>query len=445
MTVAPAVDRAAPQDATAEQAVLGGMLLSPQAIADVVDILDAADFYKPAHAAVFNALTALAERGDPTDPIAVADRLNEAGDLARVGGIGYLHTLVESVPTAANAGYYARIVAERAGFRRLVEIGTRIVQLGYGNGEGYDLDAAAGLAQDAVLEATTRRAAGDLSVLADMLQPALDGIEAAGRPDSNTGIAAGFIDLDRLTNGFQPGQLIVVAGRPGLGKSTAALDFVRHAAIRGGHPAAVFSLEMSKVEIVTRLLSAEARVPLHLLRSGNLAEDDWVRMARRMGEIADAPLFVDDTANMTLPEIRAGALKLKAKHGLRLIVVDYLQLMSSPKKTESRQQEVSELCRGLKLLAKEAECPVVAVSQLNRGPEQRQDKRPLLSDLRESGSIEQDADIVILLHREDYYDKESPRAGEADFIVAKHRNGPTDTVTVAAQLHLSRFVDMAIA
>jgi replicative DNA helicase len=445
MTVAPAVDRAAPQDATAEQAVLGGMLLSPQAIADVVDILDAGDFYKPAHADVFNALLALAERGDPTDPIAVADRLNETGDLARVGGIGYLHTLVESVPTAANAGYYAQIVAQRAGFRRLVEIGTRIVQLGYGNGEGYDLDAAASLAQDAVLEATTRRAAGDLSVLADMLQPALDGIEAAGRPDAGAGISTGFIDLDRLTNGLQPGQLIIVAGRPGLGKSTFALDFARHATIRGGHPAAVFSLEMSKVEIVTRLLSAEARVPLHLLRSGNLSEDDWVRMARRMGEVADAPLFVDDTASMTLPTIRAAALKMKAKHGLRLIVVDYLQLMTSPKKTENRQQEVSDLSRGLKLLAKEVECPVVAVSQLNRGPEQRQDKRPLLSDLRESGSIEQDADVVILLHREDYYDKESPRSGEADLIVAKHRNGPTDTVTVAAQLHLSRFVDMAIA
>jgi replicative DNA helicase len=445
MTVAPAVDRAAPQDATAEQAVLGGMLLSPQAIAEVVDILDGGDFYKPAHAAVFDALLALAERGDPTDPIAVADRLNETGDLGRVGGIGYLHTLVESVPTAANAGYYARIVAQRAGFRRLVEIGTRIVQLGYGNGEGYDLDAAASLAQDAVLEATTRRAAGDLSVLADMLQPALDGIEAAGRPDAGAGISTGFIDLDRLTNGLQPGQLIIVAGRPGLGKSTFALDFARHATIRGGHPAAVFSLEMSKVEIVTRLLSAEARVPLHLLRSGNLSEDDWVRMARRMGEVADAPLFVDDTASMTLPTIRAAALKMKAKHGLRLIVVDYLQLMTSPKKTENRQQEVSDLSRGLKLLAKEVECPVVAVSQLNRGPEQRQDKRPLLSDLRESGSIEQDADVVILLHREDYYDKESPRSGEADLIVAKHRNGPTDTVTVAAQLHLSRFVDMAIA
>jgi replicative DNA helicase len=226
--------------------------------------------------------------------------------------------------------------------------------------------------------------------------------------------------------------------------STAAMDFSRAASVKNNMASAIFSLEMSKVEIVMRLLSAEARVPLHVLRSGQLSDDDWTKLARRMGEISEAPLFVDDTPNMNLMEIRAKARRLKQRHDLKLIVVDYLQLMTSPKRTESRQQEVADLSRGLKLLAKEVECPVVAVSQLNRGPEQRTDKRPQLSDLRESGSIEQDADVVILLHRDDYYDKESPRAGEADFIVAKHRNGPTDTVTVAAQLHLSRFVDMAI-
>ncbi|GAB3854368.1 hypothetical protein GCM10029963_47250 [Micromonospora andamanensis] len=226
--------------------------------------------------------------------------------------------------------------------------------------------------------------------------------------------------------------------------STASMDFARNAAIRANQAAAIFSLEMSKVEIVMRLLSAEARVPLHVLRSGQLSDDDWTKLARCMGEISEAPLFVDDTPSMNLMEIRAKARRLKQRHDLKLIVVDYLQLMTSPKRTESRQQEVADLSRGLKLLAKEVECPVIAVSQLNRGPEQRTDKRPQLSDLRESGSIEQDADVVILLHRDDYYDKESPRAGEADFIIAKHRNGPTDTVTVAAQLHLSRFVDMAI-
>jgi replicative DNA helicase len=222
------------------------------------------------------------------------------------------------------------------------------------------------------------------------------------------------------------------------------MDFMRHASLHHRHAAALFSLEMSKLEIVMRLLSAETRVPMHVLRSGDLSDDDWTRLAKRMGDISEAPLFVDDTASMTMMEIRAKARRLKQRHDLKLIVVDYLQLMTSPKKTESRQQEVSEISRGLKLLAKEVQCPVIAVAQLNRGPEQRTDKRPQLSDLRESGSLEQDADVVILLHREDYYDKESPRAGEADFIVAKHRNGATDTITVAAQLHLSRFVDMAV-
>ncbi|MDQ1654746.1 MAG: replicative helicase, partial [Cryptosporangiaceae bacterium] len=239
------------------------------------------------------------------------------------------------------------------------------------------------------------------------------------------------------------GQLIVVAARPGLGKSTFGLDVLRSASIRHGLTSAVFSLEMSKIEITMRLLSAEARVPLHHLRSGQLSEDDWTKLARRMGEVSEAPLFIDDSPNMTMMEIRAKARRLKQRHDLRVIVLDYLQLMSSPKRTESRQQEVSELSRGLKLLAKELEVPVIAVSQLNRGPEQRTDKRPQLSDLRESGAIEQDADMVLLLHREDYYEKESPRAGEADFIVAKHRNGPTDTITVAFQGHFSRFVDMS--
>ena len=279
-----------------------------------------------------------------------------------------------------------------------------------------------------------------------MLQPTLDEIEAVGAQGGMmSGVPTGFTDLDRLLNGLHAGQLIIVAGRPGLGKVDRG-DGLRPVRRRSGTTmaSAIFSLEMSKVEIVMRLLSAEARVPLHVLRSGQLSDDDWTKLARRMGEISEAPLFVDDTPNMNLMEIRAKARRLKQRNDLKLIVVDYLQLMTSPKRTESRQQEVAELSRGLKLLAKEVECPVIAVSQLNRGPEQRTDKRPQLSDLRESGSIEQDADVVILLHRDDYYDKESPRAGEADFIVAKHRNGPTDTMTVAAQLHLSRFVDMAV-
>jgi replicative DNA helicase len=440
-------DRTPPQDLAAEQCVLGGMMLSKDAIADVVEILRTTDFYRPAHSTIFDTILEMYGRGDPADMVTVAAVMADAGNLQRVGGASYLHDLVSTVPTAANSAYYARIVAERAVLRRLVEAGTRIVQLGYGSaaGAGRDVDDVVDLAQQAIYDVTERRVSEDFAVLADMLQPTLDEIEAVGAQGGvMTGVPTGFTDLDRLLNGLHPGQLVVVAGRPGLGKSTASMDFARTASVRHNLASAIFSLEMSKVEIVMRLLSAESRVPLHVLRSGQLSDDDWTKLARRMGEISEAPLFVDDTPNMTLMEIRAKARRLKQRHDLKLIVVDYLQLMTSPKRVESRQQEVADLSRGLKLLAKEVDCPVIAVSQLNRGPEQRNDKRPQLSDLRESGSIEQDADVVILLHRDDYYDKESPRAGEADFIVAKHRNGPTDTVTVAAQLHLSRFVDMAI-
>ncbi|WP_306416114.1 replicative DNA helicase [Micromonospora okii] len=390
-------EKTPPQDVAAEQCVLGGMLLSKDAIADVVEILKSTDFYRPVHATIFDAILDIYGRGEPADPITVAAALADSGDLARIGGAPYLHTLIASVPTAANAAYYARIVGERAVLRRLVEAGTKIVQLGYGTGNNgtRDVDDIVDLAQQAVYEITERRVSEDFAVLADMLQPTLDEIEAVGAQGGvMTGVPTGFTDLDRLLNGLHPGQLIIVAGRPGLGKSTASMDFARNAAIRANQAAAIFSLEMSKVEIVMRLLSAEARVPLHVLRSGQLSDDDWTKLARCMGEISEAPLFVDDTPSMNLMEIRAKARRLKQKHDLKLIVVDYLQLMTSPKRTESRQQEVADLSRGLKLLAKEVECPVIAVSQLNRGPEQRTDKRPQLSDLRESGCLTAETRVI---------------------------------------------------
>ncbi|HEV7713100.1 MAG TPA: replicative DNA helicase [Asanoa sp.] len=390
-------DKTPPQDVAAEQSVLGGMLLSKDAIADVIEILKTGDFYRPIHATVFDAILDLYGRGEPADAVTVSALLANSGDLLRIGGAPYLQTLMASVPTAANAGYYARIVAERAVLRRLVEAGTRIVQLGYGsaNGGGRDVDDVVDLAQQAIYDVTEKRVSEDFAILADMLQPTLDEIEAVGaHGGAMTGVPTGFTDLDRLLNGLHPGQLIIVAGRPGLGKSTASMDFARNAAIRHNCASAIFSLEMSKVEIVMRLLSAEARVPLHVLRSGQLSDDDWTKLARRMGEISEAPLFVDDTPNMNLMEIRAKARRLKQRHDLKMIVVDYLQLMSSPKRTESRQQEVAELSRGLKLLAKEVECPVIAVSQLNRGPEQRTDKRPQLSDLRESGCLTADTRVL---------------------------------------------------
>jgi replicative DNA helicase len=748
-------ERTPPQDVLAEQCVLGGMMLSTVAIADVVETLRTGDFYRPAHQLIYDAVLDLYGRGEPADAVTVAAELTKRGEIGRIGGAPYLHTLISSVPTAANAGYYARIVCDRAILRRLVEAGTRITQMGYAaDGEVDDI---VDSAQAEIYAVTERRAAEDYLPLAQIMEGTLDEIESIGNSGGGiTGVPTGFAGLDELTNGLHGGQMVIVAARPAMGKalaldtplptptgwttmgevavgeallgadgratrvvaatevmhsrpcfavsfsdgsrivadaghlwlteqrdlrgrphsgravrttaelaanlragggrathcvgntrslelpanarlpippyvvgvrlgvrhvatesmgaptrvavaaggalpepapampagasgrvpsdllrasapqrrallaglldadgtvlpngavqfrtahpglaqdvhelvvslghtatwttrsrrdarhasraeytvtfrpntevfrrahkraerrrladgagyrpatrtivdvrpvpsvpvrciqvdnpdqlflagrsmipthnSTLALDFARSASIKHGRTAVIFSLEMGRNEITMRLLSAEARVSLQNIRSGRLTDDDWTRLARRMGEVSSAPLFIDDSPNLTMMEIRAKARRLKQRHNLQLVIVDYLQLMSSGKKVESRQQEVSEFSRSLKLLAKELEVPVVALSQLNRGPEQRTDKKPLLSDLRESGSLEQDADIVVLLHREDMHERESPRAGEADLIVAKHRNGPVATVTVAFQGHYSRFVDMA--
>jgi replicative DNA helicase len=436
-------ERTPPHDVVAEQCVLGGMLLSQDAIADVVETLRTEDFYRPAHQMIYDSILDLYGRGEPADAVTVANSLNNSGEISRVGGAPYLHTLISSVPTAANAGYYAKIVQERAVLRKLVQVGTRITQRGYA-ADGADADVILDWAEAEVLSIAEKRTGEDYVPLSEIMPGALDEIEAIGsRGGQMIGVPTGFQDLDALTNGLHPGQMIIVAARPAMGKSTLALDFARSASIKHGLTSAFFSLEMGRNEITMRLLSAEARIALHAMRSGTMQDEDWTRLARRMSEVAEAPLFIDDSPNMSMMEIRAKCRRLKQRHDLRLVVVDYLQLMTSGKRAESRQVEVSEFSRSLKLLAKELEVPVIALSQLNRGPEQRTDKRPMVSDLRESGSLEQDADMVLLLHREDAYEKESPRAGEADLIVAKHRNGPTATVTVAFQGHYSRFVDMA--
>jgi replicative DNA helicase len=438
-------DRTPPQDLAAEQGVLGGMLLSKDAIADVIDVVKGRDFYKPAHELVFDSVLDLYGRGEPADAVTVAAELTKRGELGRIGGAPYLHTLMSSVPTAANAGYYAVIVRERAILRRLVEAGTRITQMGYAT-DGADLDEIVNRAQAEIYGVTEQRASEDFAPLSDIMEGALDEIESiSNRSGQMSGVPTGFADLDSLTNGLHPGQMVILAARPAIGKSTLGLDLARSCSIKNGMASVIFSLEMGRNEITMRLLSAEARVALHHMRSGTMTDDDWARLARRMGEVSAAPLFIDDSPNMSMMEIRAKCRRLKQRHDLRLVVVDYLQLMShgGSRRAESRQQEVSELSRSLKLLAKELEVPIIAIAQLNRGPEQRTDKRPMMSDLRESGSLEQDADVVILLHREDAYERESPRAGEADLIVAKHRNGPTATITVAFQGHYSRFVDMA--
>ncbi|OLF04305.1 replicative DNA helicase [Actinophytocola xinjiangensis] len=704
------MDRQPPQDLAAEQSVLGGMMLSKDAIADVVEVLRPGDFYRPAHQVVYDCVLDLYGRGEPADAITVAAELERRGEIRRVGGAPYLHTLIATVPTAANAGYYAEIVSEKSILRRLVEAGTRIVQLGYAGAEGADINEVVDRAQSSIYEVTERRMSEDYVSLEELLQPTMDEIDAiASRGGSSLGVPTGFEDLDAVTNGLHPGQMIIVAARPGIGKalaldtplptphgwttmgevavgdrlldadgrptrvvaatevlrgrpcfevefadgtvivadarhqwlttaggvtrirtterlaatvadghtvadprpldlperdlpippytlgvwlatghpadpelgwlveadgepripagylraglaqrrallagladgagtvlpdgavrlpaagpglagdlrdllaglghpargggviefrteddvfrlerkrlahkdargpadagrlvvdvrpvpttevrcvevdnaehlylagrsmvpthnSTLGLDFTRSCSVKHGMTSVIFSLEMSRTEIVMRMLSAEAKIRLADMRGGRMTDDDWTRLARRMSEVSEAPLFVDDSPNMTMMEIRAKARRLKQRHDLKLVVVDYMQLMTSGKRVESRQQEVSEFSRQLKLLAKELEVPVVAISQLNRGPEQRTDKRPMLSDLRESGSLEQDADMVILIHRPDAFERDDPRAGEADLILGKHRAGPTATVTVAHQLHYSRFTDLA--
>lgn len=442
MAMTHSFDRVPPQDLEAEKSVLGSMLLSKDAILEVAEIISSADYYQPANEMIHNVVVELAGRGEPADAVTVAGELKRRGELQRVGGATYLHTLIASVPTAANATYYARLVREHSIMRRLVSAGTRIVQLGYSE-DGGQIDQIVDEAQAEVFAIAENRERSDYVRFADMSEALLEELEEiASRDGEFAGVPTGFADLDQLTQGLHPGQMIIVAARPAMGKSTLALDFCRAAAIQNGITAAIFSLEMSQSEIAMRLLSAETGVFLSKMRSGQMNTKDWTAVSRKLSEISSAPLFIDDSPNLSMMEIRAKCRRLKQQHNLGLIVVDYLQLMSSGKRVESRQQEVSEFSRQLKLLAKELEVPVVAVAQLNRGPEARTDKKPMIADLRESGSLEQDADVIMLLHRPDYYD-EDERVGEADIIVAKHRNGETRVISVAFQGQMSRFVNMA--
>ncbi|MEN9604188.1 MAG: hypothetical protein RL545_877 [Actinomycetota bacterium] len=395
--------RVLPSDMLAEQSTLGGMLLSQEAVAEV--------------------------------------ELVKSGNLVRAGGADYLHTLTSIVPTAASSAFYAAIVKEKSILRHLVEVGTRIAQMGYSNeGEVEDL---VNSAQAEVYSVARANATDEFSTLGDSLQAAIDDIELAqNRGGELVGVPTGFAELDELTHGLHPGQLIIVAARPAVGKSTLAVDFIRNAAIRYNKPAIFFSLEMGRSEIAMRMLSAETSIPLQSMRKGMVDNSDWTKIVSVRGQLNSAPLYIDDSPNLTLVEIRAKCRRLVKQYGLKLIVIDYLQLLTSGKKVESRQQEVSEFSRSLKLLAKELNLPVIAISQLNRQSEQTKDKKPDISQLRESGSLEQDADVIILLHREGIGEKDHPRSGEADLILAKQRNGPTGTITVAFQGRYSRFANM---
>ncbi|WP_084128383.1 replicative DNA helicase [Demequina sp. NBRC 110055] len=435
-------ERLPPQNLEAEQSVIGSMLLSKDAMADVIEMIRSDDFYKPAHEKIFDVAVKLYNGGDPVDALTVGAELQRTGELSRIGGAEYLHTLISVVPSAASAGYYAKLVREQSILRRLVEAGTRIAAMGY-DGDGAEIDLVVDGAQAEIFAVTERRNSADYLSIGDIMEATLEQIDASSSRDgSMLGVPTGFTQLDELTGGLQPGQMVVIAARPAIGKSTLGLDIARSAAIHHNKASVIFSLEMSREEITKRMLAAEASVKLTRLTKGPMGPNDWERLAQTAAQIAKAPLYIDDSPNMTLMEIRAKCRRLKQQHDLQLVVLDYLQLMSSGRKVESRQQEVSEFSRALKLLAKEIEVPVIAISQLNRGSEQRGDKKPMLSDMRESGAIEQDADIVILLHREDAYDRDN-RPGEADFIVAKHRAGPTDSIAVAFKKDYAHFTDMA--
>jgi replicative DNA helicase len=435
-------ERVPPNNVEAEQSALGSMMLSMEAIASVIEIVKPGDFYRPQHQRIFEAIHAVYARGEPVDAITTVEELKRSHTLDQVGGPLYVYNLVESVPTPASASYYARIVADHALLRRLIEAASQVMARAYAVPE--DPRKAADEAEQLVYAVSRRDEREEVIPLRDLVDESMSALEHIQQRDSAfAGIPTGFVDVDTLLSGLQKGNLIVVAARPGVGKSSFVTNVARNIAVDAGAPVAMFSLEMSRFEIGMRLLCGEARVPWDKVRSGRMATEEWTRIVEAAEVLHEAPLYIVDSGNVTIVDIRAKARRLKSRKGLGLIIVDYLQLMSGHARTENRQQEIAEISRSLKLLAKELEIPVIAVSQLNRDPERRQDKRPQLSDLRESGAIEQDSDIVMFIHRDDSDDPQVK--GKADIIVAKHRNGPTATVPLTFLPHLTLFRNFARA
>jgi len=468
--VATAVQQAPvpPQNLDAEESVLGAMMLSPGAIAAVSEVLDAdgREFYRESNAKIYRAALSLYGRGEPVDAITLADDLDERGELESIGGKARVHELAALVPASANARHYAQIIRETATLRGLIQAGGEISRLGWErDGEAVEL---VDRAEQIVFNLSQQRATSEFSHIEELLKESFEritalyesGADVTGTPTGFrdidritalyesgadvTGTPTGFRDIDRITSGFQPGNLIVVAARPSMGKSALGLCIAANVAVRHGIPVALFTLEMSKSEVTQRFMCSEAKIESQRVRNGKLAADDWPRLTAACDKLAKAPIYVDDTGSVSMMEIRSKARRLKSKHtGLGLILVDYLQLMTSGTTAENRVQEVSQISRNLKVLARDLDVPIVAMSQLSRAVEQRHDKRPILSDLRESGSIEQDADVVCFIYRDDYYNEESDQQGIAEVIVAKHRNGPTDTVRLSFLKRYAKFADLA--
>ena len=436
-----------PQNLEAEESVLGAMMLSPGAIGAVSEIVDAGDFYRESHAKIYRASLALYAKGEPVDAITLTDELEERSELEDVGGRVRLHELARLVPATANAAHYARIVHETATLRGLIRAGSEISRLGWERpGETGDL---VDQAEQIVFDLSQQRVTGEFTHIDQLLKESFERITTLYEAGEDvTGTRSGYRDLDRLTSGFQPGNLIIVAARPSMGKSALALCMAANIAVRHGVPVGLFTLEMSKAEVTQRLMCSEAKVESQRLRTGKLAPEDWPRLTAACDKLAKAPIYVDDTGSINMMEIRSKSRRLKSRHpDLGLIVVDYLQLLTPSQRRDSdgRVQEVSEMSRSLKILARDLDVPIVALSQLSRAVEQRTDKRPILSDLRESGSIEQDADLVAFVYRDEYYNEDSDQQGLAEVILAKHRNGPTDSIKLSFLKRYAKFSDLAAA
>ncbi len=432
-----------PQHLEAEQAVLGAMLLSAGAVGEAAEWLEPEDFYRSGHQVIFRAMRDLYEQGQPVDLITLTAALQAMpGAMDRAGGIDYLATLAESMPTALHIEHYATIVREKALLRKIIEAATSISEDGYRQ-EKPASDVLAD-AERRILELSQNRKMRDFTHISEVLVTTSERIEQLYASDGNLiGVPTGYSDLDKMTNGFQKSDLIIIAARPSVGKTAFALNMAQNVAVRAALPVAIFSLEMSKDQLVQRMISAEGFIDGHRLRSGTLDEDDWPKLSMAMSTLGNAPIYIDDSPGITVPEMRSKLRRLKSQVGLGFVVIDYLQLIHGRRgSSENRQQEISDISRSLKQLARELEVPVVSLAQLSRSVEQRQDKRPMMSDIRESGSIEQDADIVAFLYRDDYYNQESDKKNVVEVIIAKQRNGPTGTVELAFLKNVNKFVNL---
>lgn len=438
-------DKVPPHNIEAEQSVLGAMLISRDAIPEMHEIISVDAFYTEAHRRIFAAILDLYAKGEPADAITLSAALSSRGDLEICGGKPYIHTLVSSVPSAANAAYYAKIVEKDATLRALISVSTEIAALGY---EGpSDVEAVIDRAENLIFQIAHKRMSEKFVHIKDLLTEGFEMVEKLyEKKEQITGVPTGFMDMDKLLTGFHPGDLVIIAARPAMGKTALALNIATEIG-KKEIPVAIFSLEMSRHQLAQRMMCSEARIDSHRLRTGHLRDDDWSKLSGAVGRLAEKPIFIDDTPSIGIFEVRAKARRLFARHQPGVIIVDYLQLMQSYRRVENRQQEIAEISRGLKILAKELEVPVVALSQLSRAVEQRSDKRPQLSDLRESGSIEQDADIVMFIHRNMYSNPDDINAAEerasAEVIVAKHRNGPTGAVSLYFNEHCTRFENIS--